>query len=143
MLTTWRLVVDTNPEGPIQTTATLPLAVIVQSLGPCQIIRIFPNLNLSPDVYGNLTMSVQDYNEWISNLSSVLITDLKIISRYISANSTVNTLEDPIPAGTLWYDTESRELSIWYMDDDSGQWVPTSNAYSYDDDIAALEPAFR
>ena len=40
--------------------------------------------------------------------------------------------------GQLWFDTDALELSIWYEDDDSGQWVPTSVAYSYDADLEVI-----
>jgi hypothetical protein len=29
-------------------------------------------------------------------------------------------------------------LSIWYEDDDSAQWVPTSVSYTFDNDLATL-----
>ena len=45
---------------------------------------------------------------------------------------------DPPKPGDLWYDTDSLELSIWYEDDDSGQWVPTAAQYSYDSDLETI-----
>ena len=45
----------------------------------------------------------------------------------------------PVPReGQLWYDTESLELSIYYIDDDRGQWVPTTTAYNYDSDLETI-----
>ena len=29
-------------------------------------------------------------------------------------------------------------MSVWYEDDDSGQWVPTAASYTYDEDLAVL-----
>ena len=40
--------------------------------------------------------------------------------------------------GQLWYDTQSLELSVWYQDDDTGQWVPTAASYSYDSDLDVI-----
>jgi len=45
---------------------------------------------------------------------------------------------DNVVNGTLWYDSTTLELSVWYEDDDSAQWVPTSVNYSYDDDLTRI-----
>ena len=37
--------------------------------------------------------------------------------------------------GDLWYDTTTLDMSVWYADDDSAQWVPISTAYNYDADL--------
>ena len=29
-------------------------------------------------------------------------------------------------------------MSIWYEDDDSGQWVPVSSAFTYDEDLDVI-----
>ena len=38
----------------------------------------------------------------------------------------------------MWYDSSTLELSVWYEDDDSAQWVPTSVSYTFDDDLAVI-----
>jgi hypothetical protein len=39
----------------------------------------------------------------------------------------------------LWYDTESLELSIWYVETDgTAAFVPTATAYNYDDELATV-----
>ena len=145
----WRLVIDTNPEGFIQNTGTLPLAAIGPKLRAMEDFTYLPDIDISPEVdgEGNITfpMSVQkDYNEWLFEALVSLNNGLEDHQPvYIGEAPPPNTLEDPLPAGTLWYDTEALELSIWYLDDNSGQWVPTSVAYSYDDDIAALQASVQ
>ena len=145
----WRLVADTNPEGFIQNTGTLPLAAIGPKLRAMEDFTYLPDIDISPEVdgEGNITfpMSVQkDYNEWLFEALVSLNNGLEDHQPvYIGETPPPNTLEDPLPAGTLWYDTEALELSIWYLDDNSGQWVPTSVAYSYDDDIAALRASVQ
>ena len=136
----WKFITDADSDGLLQTTATLPLAVVGPRVAALEDYDYLPDLELSPDDEGNLNMSTQkDYNEWVFESLVSLNDGLEDHQPvYIGVAPPVNTLEDPIPPGTLWYDTEALELSIWYTDDDSGQWVPTSTAYSYDDDIAAL-----
>ena len=46
-----------------------------------------------------------------------------------------------IKTGDLWFDTVNLELSIYYKDDDSEQWVPTTAVYRYDDQLTRLNTA--
>ena len=41
----------------------------------------------------------------------------------------------------MWYDTNALELSVWYSDGDSNQWVPTSVSYQYDEQLASITTA--
>jgi len=130
---TWKLVYDTDGDaGLIQTTATLPLSVVGPRVTSLEDYTYLPDVDLSEGL-----MQVQkDYNEWVFealvNLDKGLEDHQPV---YVGEEPPENTLEDPLPAGTLWYDTESLELSIWYLDDDAGQWVPTSVAHTYDEDL--------
>ena len=46
--------------------------------------------------------------------------------------------------GTLWYDTESLELSIYYVEaDGTAAWVPTSTPYAFDDSLATVTAAVQ
>ena len=134
----WKLVVDSDGEGNnalLQTTATLPLAVIGPRVTALEDYAYLPDVDLSEGL-----MSVQkDFNEWVFqalvNLDEGLEDHQPV---YVGEAPPLNTLEDPLPAGTLWYDTESLELSIWYLDDDNGQWVPTSVAHTYDEDLDVI-----
>jgi hypothetical protein len=89
---------------------------------------IYPPIDLE-------VMNVQeDYNGW-------LFLSLLAIEKELAEFSPVVIGTDPpgAPAeGQLWYDTESLELSIYYVDDDSGQWVPTATAYNYDSDLDVI-----
>ena len=133
---TWKLVYDTDGDaGLIQTTATLPLAVVGPRVTALEDYEYLPDPGLSEGL-----MTVQkDYNEWVFqalvNLDKGLEDHQPV---YVGEEPPENTLEDPLPAGTLWYDTESLELSIWYLDDDGGQWVPTSVAHTYDEDLDVI-----
>ena len=43
--------------------------------------------------------------------------------------------EGELIPGQLWFDTSSLEMSIWYEDDDTSQWVPITATYAYDEDL--------
>ena len=133
---TWKLVLDADGDaGLMQTTATLPLAVIGPKVTALEDYEYLPDPGLSEGL-----MTVQkDFNEWIFqalvNLDQGLSDHQPV---YVGEAPPPNTLEEPLVQGTLWYDTESLELSIWYLDDDGGQWVPTSVAHTYDEDLDVI-----
>ena len=132
----WKLVFDTNDDaGLIQTTATLPLSVVGPRVTALEDYEYLPDPGLSEGL-----MTVQkDYNEWVFqalvNLDQGLSDHQPV---YVGETPPPDTLEEPLTEGTLWYDTESLELSIWYLDDDNGQWVPTSVAHTYDEDLDVI-----
>jgi len=127
----WVRIVDADG---LQTTATLPLDIG----GPRQKIaayqwEIVPEINLD-------NFHVQkDYNEWIFAAIAALETEVSTLDPVYLDEAPPDA---PRP-GALWYDTESLELSIWYEDGDSGQWVPTSAAYTYDEDLAVVTAAIE
>ena len=123
----WKLITDGLADA-FQTTRTLPLGAVG------------PRLNAHGDDFNYITepevtdMKVQsDYNVWLFQA----LTELDEAVNNIFVGDVYPVDRTPV-VGDFWYDTESLELSIWYEDDDSGQWVPTSTAYSYDDDITTL-----
>lgn len=138
----WRLVVDSNASGALQTTATLPLSVIGPRVTGLEEYEYLPDIDLSPNDDGSLPMSVQkDYNEWIFNSLISLNNGIEEFQSVIVGETPPPTddPDNPIAAGQLWYDTEALELSIWYVDpDDDGQWVPTSAAHTYDADLDVI-----
>ena len=123
----WKLITDGLADA-FQTTRTLPLG----SVGPKIQASNEPTIITKPDP---TQFSVQsDYNVWLYGA-------LLELDEYITNKGEVIVGVDPpaIPVpGQLWYDTESLELSIWYEDDDRGQWVPTSTSYMFDDEIATV-----
>ena len=123
----WKLITDGLADS-FQTTRTLPLG----SVGPKIQASNEPTIITKPDP---TQFSVQsDYNVWLYGA-------LLELDEYITNKGEVIVGVDPpaIPVpGQLWYDTESLELSIWYEDDDRGQWVPTSTSYMFDDEIATV-----
>lgn len=125
----WRLV-NVDPGEMLQTTATLPLA----GTGPRSVMDAdtLGDIIAAPD-FENFN-NQQDYNWWAFN--SLISLEEAIINK-----SEVVVGDEPPGApheGLLWYDTESLDLSIYYEDDDSGQWVPVSTPYTYDEDLDVI-----
>ena len=127
----WQAVVS---DGDITiTTATLPLSVARTRLDPGDPDyepQIIPEL---PDI---AEMQVQkDYNEYIAVALKNL--DQAVTEGSVTISETPPT--DNIVAGTLWYDSTTLELSIYYEDNDSAQWVPVSVGYEMNLVAGALE----
>ena len=124
----WQAVVS---DGDITiTTATLPLAIARSAVAGTYEPQILPEL---PTVD---QMQVQkDYNTW-------LMESLVNLDKAITEGS-VTISEDPpqtnVVPGTLWYDSNTLELSIYYEDNDSAQWVPVSVGYEMSLVAGALE----
>jgi len=132
-------------EDVAQTTATLPLAfkqrLTAGGGGGARILPDdFPTADNFPSVLPPLDLANQnvqaDYNEW-------LLWALLRVGEATEYN-TINFGPEPPPAdqvlpGSLWYDTNALELSVWYSDGDSEQWVPTSVSYQYDVALARMQ----
>jgi vacuolar-type H+-ATPase subunit H len=132
-------------EDVAQTTATLPLAfkqrLTAGGGGGANILPDdFPTADNFPSVLPPLDLADQnvqaDYNEW-------LLWALLRVGEATDYN-TINFGPEPPPAdqvlpGSLWYDTNALELSVWYSDGDSSQWVPTSVSYQYDEALARMQ----
>jgi hypothetical protein len=127
----WQAVVS---DGDITiTTASLPLAIARTTAATADytptIIPELPSLD---------QMQVQqDYNTWL--MAAVVDLDKAVTEAAVSMGEEPPT-ENVVP-GRLWYDTETLELSIYYEDDDSAQWIPTSVAYAIDDQLLPLQTA--
>ena len=125
----WRLV-NVDPASMIQTTATLPLA----GTGPKSAIGATSGNIIHPPTDFDYFNTQQNYNWWA--FDSLLALEEAIVNK-----SEVVVGETPPPTpheGLLWYDTESLDLSIYYEDGDSGQWVPVSTPYTYDEDLDVI-----
>ena len=129
-----------------QTTATLPLAFKQRMFGgPTGEGRgilpdDFPHVDDFPSVLPPLDLNEQnvqsDFNAW-------LLWSLYRVGEQTDYN-TINFGPTPPPEselqpGSLWYDTNALELSVWYSDGDSSQWVPTSVSYQYDEALARMQ----
>jgi len=91
---------------------------------------------LLPDMPTIDQMQVQkDYNTWL--MQALLNLDQAITEGSVSISETPPT--DNVVAGTLWYDSNTLELSIYYVDDDSAQWVPVSVGYALEEALLPLE----
>jgi len=124
----WQAVVS---DGDITlTTATLPLAIArttATDLYEAQLLPDMPTID---------QMQVQkDYNTWL--MQALLNLDQAITEGSVSISDTPPT--DNVVAGTLWYDSNTLELSIYYVDDDSEQWVPVSVGYALEEALLPLE----
>ena len=127
----WQAVVS---DGEISiTTATLPLAASVTTA---------TKDNYTPTILEDLPssdeMQVQkDYNIWL--MQSLVNLDKAITEGGVTVGETPPT--ENVVHGSLWYDSESLELSIYYVDEDSAQWVPISVSYAIDDQLLPFETA--
>jgi hypothetical protein len=132
-------------EDVAQTTATLPLAfksrLTAGGGGGANILPDdFPTSDNFPSVLPPLDLTAQnvqaDYNEWL--LWSLL--RVGEATEYNTINFGPNPPpEEELQPGSMWYDTNALELSVWYSDGDSNQWVPTSVSYQYDEQLARME----
>ena len=110
-----------------QTTATLPLSIAKSTFSLYQ-PTILPEVPIDK-------MGVQkDYNEYV--YASLIALDKAVTESTVTISDTPPV--DNVVNGTLWYDSSTLELSVWYEDDDSAQWVPTSVSYTFDDDLAVI-----
>ena len=129
-----------------QTTATLPLAFKQRMFGgPTGEGRgllpdDLPHVDDFPSVLPPLDLNEQnvqsDFNAW-------LLWSLYRVGEQTEYN-TINfgptpPPEDTLIPGSMWYDTNALELSVWYSDGDSSQWVPTSVSYQYDEALARMQ----
>ena len=109
------------------TTATLPLAIATSTFDVY-------DPSIIPEVPINEMGVQKDFNEYI--YASLVALDNAVTESTVTISDTPPT--ENVANGTLWYDSSTLELSIWYEDLDSAQWVPTSVSYSYDEDLTFI-----
>jgi len=109
------------------TTATLPLAIAKSTFSVYE-------PSIIPEVPVNEMGVQKDFNTY--TFASLVALDKAVTESTVTISDTPPT--EDVVNGTLWYDSSTLELSIWYEDDDSAQWVPTSVNYSYDDDLTDI-----
>ena len=124
---TWQAVVS---DGDITvTTATLPLAIartIPREVYAPQILPDIPSID---------QMQVQkDYNTWL--MEALVSLDQAITEGSVSIAEEPPT--DNVVPGTLWYDSRTLELSIYYEDETSAQWVPVSVGFALEETVAPI-----
>ena len=127
----WKLV-NTDPRQFLQTTRTLPLA----GTGPRESISTYVgDLITTPDLENFNTQ--QDYNWWA--FQAIVDLEEEIINKSdVIIGDTPPDDPDVLKPGILWYDTESLDLSIYYDDGNSTQWVPVSSPFTYDEDLDVI-----
>ena len=122
-------------EGDITlTTDTLPLVRQNVLPDPAYTPTVLPPVPIGSD------MEVQaDLNEWVT-------TGLFNLEQAINESS-VTISDDPptenVVPGTLWYDSETLELSIYYQDGNSAQWVPVSVGFGFQEAIVPFQKALE
>lgn len=127
----WR-VVFADPNDLIQTTATLPLA----NTGPKSAIAASAGDLITPPDLDNFNTQ-QDYNWWA--FGAIVELEEEIVNKSdVIIGDTPPTDPAVLKPGILWYDTESLDLSIYYDDGNSAQWVPVSTPYTYDEDLDVI-----
>ena len=129
---TWSAVVS---DGDITiTTATLPLAIARSTFDTPYQPQVLPDLPSLEE------MQVQkDYNTWL--MSALINLDQALTEGSVTISEEAPT--DNVVPGTLWYDSNTLELSIYYQDDDSAQWVPVSVGYALEEAIAPIQTALE
>ena len=115
----------------LQTTATLPLA----GTGPRADVAsgVSQYQTITPPQLDNFNTQ-QDYNVWA--FKALLDLDAEVTAL---EGVEMGTVPPAMPApGQLWYDTNSLEMSVWYEDSDSSQWVPVTASHSYDAELDVI-----
>ncbi len=136
--------VDKPDDGIQQTTTTLPLGNKVKTRILDYPDRLLPEVNITD-------FSVQaDLNLWqleaLATLEDEIIKTQKLPSVIISETAPTST---DLVAGTLWFDSINLDISIYYQDNDSSQWVPVNTTYPIDrihkdiSEAVAVEEAAR
>ena len=130
----WRLV-NEDVSTALQTTGTLPLTLVGPKIVNYLLTR---SQSLLPDIDLNTFHVQKDYNEWLFAALTAVDSELGDLAPVIIS---VDRPDNPKP-GQLWYDSASLDMSVWYVDEDGdGQWIPTSAAYTYDEDLAVVSAA--
>ena len=127
--TDWVLIADGTDAGAFQTTATLPLA----GTGPRSSIGTYAGEIIpTPDLADFNTQ--QDYNWWAFDSIVSLEAELNDLAPVIVDENKPDAPKE----GQLWYDTSTLDMSVWYDDGDTAQWVPVSSAFTYDEDLDVI-----
>ena len=107
--------------------------VILSNSGPkAQIREYVPTILPEPDL---INLNVQsDLNGYYYTCLLALEAELNDLAPVIVSD----TKPDTPKVGQLWYDTETLDMSVWYDDGDSQQWVPVSSPFTYDEDLDVL-----
>jgi len=121
----WVLISDLDSDF-LQTTATLPLDLDSSTFASA------PKTILPPLVEANYNVQ-KDYNIYVNDALLALEDAIEDIDTVVATG--VAAPANPLN-GQLWYDTASLELSIYYTDSNSSQWVPTSVAHLVDDELS-------
>ena len=123
--TEWQAIIS---DGDITlTTATLPLSIARSTFE-----LYSPTVIPTPDPS---VMEVQkDYNEYIWASLNLLDKAVTEGSVYVGDSPP----DENVVPGSLWYDSRTLELSIYYQDEDSSQWVPTSVGYPVQEQLDGI-----
>ena len=128
----WSQLIDTST---VQTSLTLPIGddTLLAAL-----LALSNTTNFLPSIDPATVINQSDINDYLTE--SVILLDRELEKRTITMSPTAPSSVSNNRAGDLWFDTEDIELSIWYIAPGTnyGQWVPTFNASTVDDNLATL-----
>ena len=131
----WSQLVDTSD---VQTSMTLPLG---DDTTLAALLPLFNTTEFLPRVNVASILNQYQVNDLVAE--SVILLDQELEKRSISMSINAPNSSDPTQnrPGDLWFDTEDIELSIWYVAPGTnyGQWVPTFNASTVDDNLNTLK----
>ena len=92
---------------------------------------------VTPYYVGPATPTQGTYNRWVARsleaLEQAVITSTNEPTVHAGLYAPVNPDE-----GDLWFDTSDLNLYVYYIDNDSGQWVPTFNTLNDNAEFVAL-----
>ena len=97
---------------------------------------------ITPYSVGESAATQGSYNRWVAR-------SLKSIEEAVNANTSELTVHPGIEApssaveGDLWFDTADLNLYVYYIDNDSAQWIPAFNTLNDNADFVALSAALE
>ena len=127
---TWQGVVS---DGNITLTSdSLPLANAITGYS-------VPGADHEPESFEapDTLVTQSELNEWLMKAVVLLDKSVAQSSVFVGPNPpTVNVVP-----GSLWYDSDTLELSVYYKDDNSEQWVPASLGQPIEEIVAPIQMA--
>ena len=98
-----------------------------------------------PDIYapfgGTQVSSQNEVNIWIARALKAIETEINnnaLVPLAPTGSSVPSHLDNP-KDGDLWFDTNDLNLYVFYVDNDSGQWVPAFNTIQDNAEFEALD----
>ena len=91
-------------------------------------------MSILPEIDLALFHTQKDYNEYL--FAALLALEEHTLQDTVNISDAPPT-DDVVP-GSLWYDSRTLELSVYYDDGSSQQWVPISVGYAVEEVVAPI-----